>query len=234
MMRAVLFVVALLGAASCSRIRGEEALASAPACGETAFSGALTPVVCQIDVSGDLVRFSFATPDPEATTGAVRAEVMGGGASVVQVLQEESVSAYLAPTAQDIDGDGRADIVIPLEAGNANIAQALWLFSLQQGAYRRVGVVSGVDIARTAEGYVVVPARSSAAVWSVAFYSLDETGLAPLITLNIEARGGDADGQAARATCTVEEAPGIPLLGLSAEDARARFCIEPAAQVFAP
>ncbi|UPT61205.1 MAG: hypothetical protein M0D54_12175 [Hyphomonadaceae bacterium JAD_PAG50586_4] len=165
-----------------------------------------------------------------APGGAVSVDVLGENGAVLQTMLESDVSEYLAPSVQDVDGDGRGDILIARERGNVNTASGVWVFNGDAGAYRRVGEISGVTIQNTSDGYVAVPARSSAAAWNVAFYQLDANGLHMLASVNIE--GEELAGGQIRSTCSLLDAPGIAGLNLSTGDAEAKFCAEPAAQVF--
>lgn len=229
-MRRALLVALALGA--CSPGVAPDPTVELPACGDLVLTGELTPNECRLEATGGALHVRFADVPAGAVGGTVSVDVLGADNSVVQTIIEPDVLEYLPPIVQDVDGDGRGDILIARESGNVNTAHAIWLFSGENGAYRRVGEVSGVEIARTEDGYVVVPARSSAAAWNVAFYRLDGEGLHMLATVNVE---GEEVNAAIRSTCTLADAPGISAIDLSIADAQTKFCAEPvAAGVFGP
>jgi hypothetical protein len=187
-------------------------------------TGELQPGECQLAAGGQILRVRYSDPQG-AAGGNVSVDVLNERNAIVQTLLEENVSEYLAPSVQDIDGDGRADILIGRESGNVNTTFGVWIYSGERNGFQRVGEVSGYDLARTADGLIAVPARSGAALRNVAFYRLDETGLTPVATVQLSARelpSGDVSW-----TCDLSDAPGIELIGLGSEAAEARFCAEP-------
>lgn len=194
-------------------------------------SGELTPGECRLEASGQTLHVRFAELAAGMQSGNVSIDVIGSDGQVYQTVLESDVSEYRAPSVQDVDGDGRGDILIPLMTGNVNTDYAVWLYSGADGRFERVGAVSGVEIKRTDEGYVAVPARSGAASWTVSFFRLDQEGLHPLVTLQID---GEEVGGAIRSTCTVLEGDGLAAIGLNERAAQEKFCAEPAAQVFGP
>lgn len=235
MTRAVAPLLVGLALSACAKSAPTQAAPAAAPCADMPVAtGELTPGECQLEVSGRVVRFTFAPVAEGAVAGNVSAEVIDEDGAVVQTLLEPDVSEYLPPSAEDVDGDGRADILIRRESGNVNTVSGVWIYSGERGAYQRAGEVSGVEIQRTSEGYIAVPARSGAAAWNVAFYRLDEGGLIPLVTVGVEAQDVSADGRVTRSDCTLTDAPGLADLNLTLEAAQAKFCAEPAAGVFGP
>lgn len=224
---AVLALAAALAACTPAPQRVE--LTDIPLCAESELTGALEQAECQLDVSGQTLHVIFQPLAAGAAVGAVSIEVLGDDASVVQTMLEPDVAEYRAPTVQDIDGDGRADVLIPRETGNVNTSYGVWVFNGARGVFERVGAVSGVSVDRTADGLVAVPARSSAAAWEIAYFKLDEGGLHPVASVNVETPAG-----ASMPSCTLIASPGLAELNITEAEARTRFCAEPASQVFAP
>lgn len=225
MIRALLLGV---GLAACAQ---NAPLQATQACADLEFTGEYVEQICTIVANDENLLVRYSPVAEGATGGAVSVDVLGENGAVLQTMLESDVSQYLPPSVQDVDGDGRGDILIARERGNVNTASGVWIFNGDAGAYRRVGEISGVEIANTADGYVAVPARSSAAAWNVAFYQLDAEGLLMLVSVNVE--GEELAGGQIRSTCSLLDAPGIARINLSAADAEAKFCAEPAAQVFA-
>lgn len=179
---------------------------------------------CRLDAAGQTMRVRF-SPMVEGEGGTVTIDILSPDAVVTQSIVEQNVSQYLAPTVQDVDGDGRADILVARESGNVNTAYGVWIFSGDRNAYSRVGEISGYDIARTQEGLIAVQARSGAALRNVAFYQLNENGLTHVATIELEAREGA--GETVNWRCRLSDAPGASLLNLSSEAAEQRFCSDP-------
>ncbi len=194
-------------------------------------TGELTPGECQLQSSGQTLRVTYADLAAGTQAGAISVDVLGDDGQVAQTLLEADVPEYLTPELQDVDGDGRADILIPRVQGNVNTEYGVWVYD---GArYRRVGDISGVEVERTADGLIAVPARSSCCSWNVRYYRLDESGLHHLVTAQIDGEEQVPNGSV-RSTCSLSEAPGLADLNLSERAAQERFCGEPASQVFGP
>lgn len=221
-------LILALGLAACAQ---NAPLEATQACAEHEFTGEYIERTCTIVANDETLRVRYSPVAEGAQGGAVSVDVLSENGAVLQTMLESDVSEYLPPSVQDVDGDGRGDVLIARERGNVNTASGVWVFSGDAGAYRRVGEISGVDITNTADGYVAVPSRGGAAMWNVAFYQLDASGLHMLASVNVE--GEELAGGQIRSICALLDAPGITRVGLSTEQAEAKFCTEPAAQVFA-
>jgi len=226
------YAILLAAAALTACTPTPEQRAAAPACDTIELTGDLQAAECEVQASGQVLRVSYGEPAAGTTFGSVSIDVLGDDGQVVQTLVESEVSHYRPVTVMDIDGDGRADIQVPRDTGNVNTTSGLWIFKGEDGRYARVGEVTGVAISRTGDGYIVVPARSSAVAWSVAYFGLGADGLVQLATVEVV---GDDRGGEIRTTCRLTDAPGLSVLALSDREAEAKFCAEPAAaEVFAP
>jgi hypothetical protein len=228
--RALLFVTAALAATACGpRADGASAEPLQP-CSAIELTGAIVEATCGLEAGGQALRVAFTPAAVEAAGGNVTIDVLNDDGSVAQTMLEPEVSEHLTPSVDDVDGDGRADILIPRVSGNVNTEYGVWIFNGERGVYERVGDISGVSVERTSDGLIAVPARSSAIEWAIAFYKLDEGGLHPMATVRVTA----PEGRSNEPGCALDEAPGLRDLNLTQEAAQARFCAEPAAQVFAP
>lgn len=229
MMRAVLATAVAL--AACSPRQAETV--ALQQCSEVEFStGALEATDCFFEVGGEQFNVRYAELAEGVQAGTINVEVLGEDGVVVQTLQEPEVSEYLQLGAEDVDGDGRIDLLIPRVSGNVNTEYGVWIYNGERARFERVGEVSGVQIERTSDGLIAVPARSSAASWNVAFYELDEGGLHPMATIRVD--GEEAADGSIRSTCAIEEAPGLRDLNLTQAAAETKFCAEPSAAVFGP
>jgi hypothetical protein len=230
MMR-ICVAAAALALAACGEQAPPSAVANLRPCGEMETPGDLTPGECQMQAAGQTFHVTFADLPAGTQSGAVTIDVVGDNGQVQQTFTEPDVSEYHAPSVEDVDGDGRADVLAPRVTGNVNTEWGVWIFD---GArYERVGELSGVEVQRTADGYIAVPARSSCCSWNVRYYRLDDSGLHHLVTAQIDG-AEETPGGAVRSTCTLSETPGLADLHLSEAAAREKFCAEQASQVFAP
>lgn len=171
---------------------------------------------CGLSANAESLRVRFIP-----ATETLSVEVLQPDGRVRQQLLETGVAEFRAPRTEDVDGDGRADLVIPVGAGNVNTISALWVFG-GEGLYRRLGEVSGYAFARTDEGLLVVSSRTSAAAHNVAFYALGEASLDLIASVDQEAE--ELAGGTRRSRCALADAPGIEALSLSTREAELKFC----------
>jgi len=234
MMRVVFALSALTFAACSQPAPQQQALAAdTPACGDMERPLELTAAECRLEASGQTLQVVFAALPEGVQSGTVTVNVLGDRGQVAQTLVESDVSEYAPPAVEDVDGDGRADILIARVLGNVNYEWGVWIYNGERQHYERVGEISGVETRHTADGYIAVPARSSCCSWNVRYYRLDESGLHHLVTAQIDGEE-ETPGGAVRSTCTISEAPGLAQLNLSQRAAQEKFCAEPASQVFGP
>jgi hypothetical protein len=226
--RIVLSLVALMLAA-CAQPASDVTTAALLVCGDGVPHGALEEAECRVAAGDETLHVIYAPLPAGVQSGTVTVNIIGADDDVAQTISETGVSEYLAPNVEDVDGDSHLDILIPRESGNANVTHGVWLYDRAAAHYTRVGELSGVDIQRTSEGLIAVPARSGAAEWVVSFYKLDATGLHALVSVDVQATGVSDGGQVQGQTCAVEDAPGLGELQLTRDAARAKFCAEPAA-----
>jgi hypothetical protein len=139
-----------------------------------------------------------------------------------QIMEEAGVTALVAPTYQDVDGDGEGDLLIVRDVGNVNAVQGVWFGSPDGAPYRRVGEVSGDFGDLTADGYITVASRSSASTQCVTFYSVADQQLSLQASACITAE----DEAGTKTSCVLEEVDALNPLEVNEEN-RAKFCAEP-------
>lgn len=144
--------------------------------------------------------------------------------SKLQSISERMGNTIAAPSLQDLDSDGKKEILIPLETGNVNTTWAVWR---QTGSLQfvRAGELSGVSIETTSSGFIATPARSSANEWAISFFKADSGQLIPQVTVRVVAQG--EPDKITGVVCSIEDDGGLASLALAPEEARARFCAEP-------
>lgn len=183
------------------------------------------------DNSGLAVEARYKKAEDESTM--VSAQVVAPGDATLQTIEETMGNTFNQISVQDIDKDGKADLLLPLETGNVNTTWAVWLqHNDTTPAFGRAGELSGVSIGHTADGYLAVPARSSADSWSVEFWRLDGGILFPLATAEVSASLDDK-GEPSDVKCAVLYDGQTAGIGLSPQEAEKKFCAEPSvAEIF--
>lgn len=105
--------------------------------------------------------------------GKLRVDVVDASGASVQLIEESATGSFSYPYIEDIDGDGAADIMVPLLTGNVNTNYAVWL-KTADGTFKRAGELSGVSIGHTPEGLIAASGRSSAAEWETQYFRVTE------------------------------------------------------------
>ncbi len=217
--------LALLSLAACEPRRGA-ALDELMPCAELVLAaGEFTANECRLEANGEALHVKFAQGDAGAVAGNISLEVIDAHGDVRQLLVEPGVSRYLAPRVHDVDGDGRADLLVGRDSGNVNTVSGVWIFSGERGVYERVGEISGVSVTHTEDGLVAVASRLSAAAWNVGFHLLDQRGLQLMASVEIE--GIEQRGEVLRTRCRLSEDAALAELQLSPPEAQAKFCADP-------
>jgi hypothetical protein len=165
------------------------------------------------------------TAPVEGQDTTVTIQVVAPGDATLQTITEKMGGTFGAPRLQDIDGDGRDELLVPLETGNVNTTWAIWRATGAETQYKRIEELSGVDITRTDDGYIASAGRSSANSWSVAFWKFDGEDLEPIATADVTAQG-EAD-KITGTTCVVTDQGGLDEAGLDPKAAETKFCAYP-------
>lgn len=203
--------------------------AAAAACATAMFDPlASTPVACSLTANGRIIAYAF-QPRPDGGPGQIVLTIRKGGDAPGQTLTIPDAARAFAPEVDDLNGDGAADLLIQTDLGNANWVRTLLLFDPGAGAFVTAGVISGLSHARTADGLLAVPSRSSASEYVVSFYRFEALRLAPVATATV-ALSPDGAGRACTAAPPAETPGSFGGLNLDARAAQAKFCDDPAAQ----
>jgi hypothetical protein len=222
-MRALAFAILAIGLSACGP---KVAQAPRAACaGDTAPAASSS---CDLTLDGRTLRVGYGAMK-EGVGGTVSIDVLGADGKPVQTLSETDVSEYSYPVVEDVDQDGKNDLLITRITGNVNAEQGVWR-QQGDGKFVRVGQVSGTERTRMPDGLIAVPARSAANNWVVAFYRMDEAALTPIASVDTKAELSDS-GEVGKTTCTLTDSPGIASLNLDAKAAEKKFCGEPAVTI---
>jgi hypothetical protein len=163
------------------------------------------------------------TADGRKTPATI--QVVETGDATLQTITEQVGAGAGAPHAEDIDGDGYAELLVPLETGNVNTTYAIWLMPAGARQFIRVGEASAVEFRKTGSGYIAALARSSANEWAVQFFKLtNDPKLVPVLTADVTAKG--TPDKIAGVACHVMDDGGLKDLKLTPKAAEARFCAE--------
>jgi hypothetical protein len=175
------------------------------------------------DNSGLAIEARYTKAEDESTKVAV--QIVAPGDATLQTIDETMGNTFNGLTQQDIDEDGKSDLLLPLETGNVNTTWAVW--RQEDGpSFRRAGELSGISIERTADGFIATPARSSANAWGVEFWRLDGGILFPVATAEVTAEI-TGDGKPGKVECAVLYDGDIAGIGLPPAEAEKKFCAEP-------
>ena len=151
--------------------------------------------------------------------------VLEGGVDS-QRIEVQSDLPDVLPRLADTNGDGAADLWVPVIGGNANTAWDVWIMQPAEARFRRAGEISGLGFSRDAAGRLVSVGRNGCCSMSYTFHDFDGEGrlreafaverqLDSLGRGSCEATAIATEPQAAavRATCALRpgELPGTPL-----------------------
>lgn len=226
---------AALAIAACSPAPTEEAGAGAaakrlplPDCGEVEAADAgdegWKHPDCRLmfpDDSGLAIEARYAPAEDDSTK--ITVQVVQTGDATIQTIEERMGNTFNGPTLEDVDKDGKVDILLPLETGNVNTTWALWR-QIDGQRFARAGEPSGVEIAKTDSGYLAVQGRSSASEYYVTFYKLVGEDLKEVLTTRVAAQG--EPDKITSVDCVIEQDKALAESGLKAEEVQAQFCAE--------
>ncbi|MEO9969381.1 MAG: hypothetical protein ABJG15_06055 [Hyphomonadaceae bacterium] len=176
-------------------------------------------IISPSDGSGLVLEVRYGGSDPEIFESPTILSVTTQDGTIVQTISESTETFHFSPTMQDLDLDGRADLLVPLETGNVNTVFALWHGQDADTPFTRLGELSGVGVDIGADGLFSMPARSSVATWDDTYYKIEDNTLVEIAIKSVEY---SEDGSIY--ACAITDAGSLSLIGLTAEDAQTRFC----------
>lgn len=141
-------------------------------------TGAMIPQLstCTIALGDGQPTLSVSSDPMTDGEGTLRVDVLDVSGASLQLIEETATGSYSYPYIEDIDGDGAADIMVPLLTGNVNTNYAVWL-KTADGTFKRAGELSGVSIGQTPEGMIAASGRSNAAEWETGYYRVTDGAL---------------------------------------------------------
>ncbi|MFN7164549.1 MAG: hypothetical protein ACK4P2_06985 [Hyphomonas sp.] len=170
---------------------------------ETATGGMIAQIdLCQIELGAGEPRV-FVSSDPMVDgEGTLRLEVADAEGNSLQLIDETASGSYSYPYAEDIDGDGTLDLMVPLLTGNVNTNYAVWLKGAD-GMFVRAGELGGLSIGQTPEGLIAASGRSSASAWETQYYRVTGGALEEVAAVVNRADPEPGEPVATEPTCEV-------------------------------
>ena len=195
-----------------------------PVCADVAIgSGASSD--CRIQ-SSDKAGLAFEVRrNEEAGITKETIAVVGPGDATLQTIVEAVDAQAPPPHLQDVDGDGRDELMVAISAGAANATFAIWRAAGDDPVFSRLGELTGASIGPGPGGAAAVSARSSAAEWIVEYYRINGETLNALARATVAAEAGE--GGAIKTTCVAADAGAMTALGLTPEELQRRYCDAP-------
>lgn len=112
-------------------------------------------------------------------SGFLSISVMDRQGRPIGDFSEVTYGSYVYPQVMDLNGDRRADIIIPINTGAVDTVYALWI-QQEDGDFAHAGQVAGAEIAWTAGGMIAAARRSGVSDWETAYYRVTGAGLEEL------------------------------------------------------
>ncbi|UFS99732.1 hypothetical protein [Nocardia huaxiensis] len=141
------------------------------------------------------------------------------------ITEPDTQSMAENPKLRDIDGDGRDELMVPLQSAANNLAYAVY-HSYDGVEFVRAGEVSGLGIESTADGYTAISAKNGTQGWDIGFWTFASGKLIPLVTAQVS-YVYDSSQKIVDYECTVVDDGGLYLTGLGSQAAaREKFCAE--------
>lgn len=142
-----------------------------------------------------------------------------------QEIEEMAEFVYGLPKLQDLDADGRDDLLVPLMTGNVNTTYAVWHGTSEAGVpaskpYHRVGEIGGLDVQARADGMFSTTSRGSAMSFFTSYYKIIDGKMMEIVTAMIVLPDTDEGVE----TCTVSDDGGLSLINLTLAQAQSQFC----------
>jgi hypothetical protein len=218
---------------------------SLPPCSRTA--GAINPASqldhpnCRLH-SNDRMGLNFDvtywSTGPSEPPRAAKVVVTDGSGTVIQTINEMlEPSSPDAVGLQDLDGDGRDEVIIPIArhsfSGSPNTRFAVWRADGNREHFERTQMV-GQAIYPSGDGYVVTNG-GALTNRDLTFYLPTGAGFTLVVVLTIEAEQVDpATGKVQTVLCRAHQEDGLHAIDMNIRQAQDTFCASPTANAIWP
>lgn len=193
---------------------------------------------CLAHSSGLSFTVSYWTSPELPKPRAVKVTVRDSGGEVVQTIDELLEPSSPGPVGwQDVDGDGREELIIPIARhlfnGSPNTRFAVWRAPGDRMHFERTQMV-GQAVYPSGDGYLV---SNGGAVDSrdLTFYLPTGAGYTLVVVLTIEAEEVDPDTRRVlTVSCRAHQEDGLHAVDMDVYQAEDSFCASPAAAAIWP
>lgn len=176
--------------------------------------------------------------DPGEPPRAAKVVVTDGAGEVVQTINEMLQPSSPGPVGlQDLDGDGRNEVIIPMgrysSNGSPNTRFSVWRADGDSNHFERTQMV-GQAVYPSGDGYVVSNAGALTSR-DLTFYLPTRAGFTLVVVLTIAAEQVDQEtGRVLTVSCRAHQEDGLHAVGMDVYQAEDTFCASPAANAIWP
>jgi len=130
-------------------------------------------------------------------SGFLTLSVMDRQGRPIGDFSEVTHGSYVFPQVLDVNGDRRADIIIPRSTDAVNVVYSLWI-QQEDGDFAHAGQVTGAEIAWRTGGMIAAASRTGVSDWETVYYRVTGDALQELAVVSSRGsqpprRGGRCD-----------------------------------------
>ncbi|WP_157535219.1 hypothetical protein [Nocardia inohanensis] len=161
-------------------------------------------------------------------TGTVTIDVIAANGRRVQTITEPDAELRQAePTLKDTDGDGREELILPVEFGPYWTRNVVYRAAADTQEFTRAGEITGDGFDPTSDGYTLTAKRNPPTQWNYTFLVYENDVLVPVVEVAERALATDANNRITEKECVIVQLPSLAATGFaSREAARQHFCTE--------
>lgn len=190
------------------------------------------------DPSGLNFDVSYWSAEPKGTPRAAKVLVTDAAGAQVQIINELlEPSSPAGVGLEDLDGDGRTELLIPIAENSFNGAPntrfSVWRAEGDSVHFERTQMV-GQAVYPSGDGYIVT---NGGALTSrdLTFYLPTSAGYTLVVSLTIAAEQVEpGTGRVLTVSCDAHQQQGLQLVEMDVAHARDAFCVSPAARAIWP
>ncbi len=128
---------------------------------------------CRMTASPSRLQLSLKSDpvDPQmfGPSGLLTVTLVDRRGALIGEFSEITKGEYAYPMLQDVNADGRDDLIIPRATDAVNRVHSLWL-QQESGDFAHAGEVIGSEVSWASRGYVAATRQTGAADWETGYY----------------------------------------------------------------